>query len=47
MAQVIAFSCGGFVVHKALGKRLSAWYDVDNPSLVHYRIQYLLHGYTV
>ena len=22
-------------------------YNGDNPSLVHYRIQYLLHGYTV
>lgn len=29
MAQVKAFSCGGFVVHNALGKRLSAWYDAD------------------
>ena len=29
MAQVKGFSCGGFVVHKALGKRLSAWYDAD------------------
>ena len=34
MAQVKGFSCGGehpagFVVHKALGKNLSAWYDAD------------------
>lgn len=34
MAQVTGFSCGGghpggFVVHKALGKDLSAWYDAD------------------
>ena len=29
MAQVKGFSCGGFVVHKALGKGLSAWYDAD------------------
>ena len=29
MSQVTRFSCGGFVVHKALGKRLSAWYDAD------------------
>ena len=29
MAQAKGFSCGGFVVHKALGKNLSAWYDSD------------------
>ena len=29
MSQVQRFSCGGFVVHKALGKKLSAWYDAD------------------
>lgn len=29
MAQAKGFSCGGFVVHKALGKNLSAWYDAD------------------
>jgi hypothetical protein len=29
MAQVKAFNCGGFVLHKCLGKRLSAWYDND------------------
>lgn len=29
MAQVKGFNNGGFVVHKALGKRLSAWYDAD------------------
>ena len=29
MSQVKGFSCGGFVVHKALGKKLSAWYDAD------------------
>lgn len=29
MSQVKGFSCGGFVVYKALGKRLSAWYDAD------------------
>ncbi len=27
MSQVQRFNCGGFVVHKALGKKLSAWYD--------------------
>ena len=29
MSQVKGFNCGGFVVHKALGKKLSAWYDAD------------------
>ena len=28
-------------------KNLFNPYDGDNPALVHYRIQYLLHGYTV
>ena len=27
MAQFARFSNGGFVLHKCLGKRLSAWYD--------------------
>ena len=29
MIQVQRFNYGGFVVHKALGKKLSAWYDAD------------------
>ena len=29
MAQFARFNDGGFVLHKALGKRLSAWYDAD------------------
>ena len=29
MSQVTWFSRGGFVLHKALGKKLSAWYDAD------------------
>ena len=31
----------------AESKNLFSPYDGDNPALVHYRIQYLLHGYTV
>jgi hypothetical protein len=31
----------------AESKDLFSPYDGDNPALVHYRIQYLLHGYTV
>ena len=27
MAQFASFSNGGFVLHKCLGKRISAWYD--------------------
>ena len=27
MAQFARFNDGGFVLHKCLGKRLSAWYD--------------------
>ena len=27
MAQFASFGNGGFVLHKCLGKRLSAWYD--------------------
>jgi hypothetical protein len=27
MAQFVRFNDGGFVLHKCLGKRLSAWYD--------------------
>ena len=27
MAQFSSFGNGGFVLHKCLGKRLSAWYD--------------------
>ncbi len=27
MAQVKMYNNGGFAVHKALGKNLSAWYD--------------------
>ena len=27
MAQFVSFNGGGFVLHKCLGKRLSAWYD--------------------
>ena len=27
MAQFVKFNDGGFVLHKCLGKRLSAWYD--------------------
>ena len=27
MAQFSRFNDGGFVLHKCLGKRLSAWYD--------------------
>jgi hypothetical protein len=29
MAQFSRFNDGGFVLHKCLGKRLSAWYDKD------------------
>jgi len=29
MTQFASFSNGGFVLHKCLGKRLSAWYDKD------------------
>ena len=29
MAQFSSFGNGGFVLHKCLGKRLSAWYDKD------------------
>ena len=29
MAQFASFGNGGFVLHKCLGKRLSAWYDKD------------------
>ena len=29
MAQFARFNDGGFVLHKCLGKRLSAWYDKD------------------
>ncbi len=29
MAQVKMYNNGGFVVHKALCKNLSAWYDAD------------------
>lgn len=31
----------------AESKNLFSPYDGDNPALVHYRIQYLLHDYTV
>ena len=31
----------------AESKGLFSPYNGDNPALVHYRIQYLLHGYTV
>lgn len=31
----------------AESKDLFSPYNGDNPALVHYRIQYLLHGYTV
>jgi hypothetical protein len=31
----------------AESKNLFSPYNGDNPALVHYRIQYLLHGYTV
>jgi hypothetical protein len=27
MAQFARFNDGGFVLHKCLGKRISAWYD--------------------
>ena len=27
MVQFVSFGNGGFVLHKCLGKRLSAWYD--------------------
>jgi len=27
MSQIVRFNDGGFVLHKCLGKRLSAWYD--------------------
>ena len=29
MVQFASFSNGGFVLHKCLGKNLSAWYDTD------------------
>ena len=29
MTQFSSFGDGGFVLHKCLGKRLSAWYDKD------------------
>jgi hypothetical protein len=29
MTQFASFGNGGFVLHKCLGKRLSAWYDKD------------------
>ena len=29
MAQFARFNDGSFVLHKCLGKRLSAWYDKD------------------
>ena len=29
MAQFASFGNGGFVLHKCLGKNLSAWYDKD------------------
>lgn len=29
MAQFARFNDGGFVLHKCLGKNLSAWYDKD------------------
>ena len=29
MTQFSSFGNGGFVLHKCLGKRLSAWYDKD------------------
>ena len=29
MAQFARFNDGGFVLHKCLGKRISAWYDKD------------------
>ena len=35
MAQHSTFQNGGFVLHRCLGKRLSAWYDKDGSLLNH------------
>ena len=41
MAQFSSFGNGGFVLHKCLGKRLSAWYDKDGALLDHVLIDSL------
>lgn len=35
MIQYSKFSTGGFVLHRCLGKRLSAWYDKDGNIINH------------
>ena len=35
MIQYSKISTGGFVLHKCLGKRLSAWYDKDGNIIDH------------
>ena len=35
MTQFASFGNGGFVLHKCLGKRLSAWYDKDGALFDH------------
>ena len=35
MSQIASFGNGGFVLHKCLGKCISAWYDKDGVLLDH------------